>query len=214
MHTIDLLNGAGAVHRRTTLSGLGLAIVVGLVPCLLAAGALYQYWHNRTILMTLERVVVADQPKASDLADPVVSHAALAKDRNRLAEKLGEVASRVEHYNQWSPVLVALAKNMPDGMFLTTLAAERANIPKAVPSDEYPEKTQVVSIPSRTLVLTVGGPTDRNCDAAVKEFTNQLEQSTFLGPKLEDIVVSQEAGRLNGAPIVLYKMKCVFRTNL
>jgi hypothetical protein len=214
MHTIDLLNGAGVERRGTAFGGVGLAVAVVLVPCLLAAGVLYQYWHNRTVLMTLERTVVTEQPKAGDLAGPAASHTALAEDRNRLVEKLGEVASRVERYNQWSPVLVTLAENMPDGMFLSELAAERADIRKTVPSAAYPEKAQVVTIPSRTLVLTVGGRPGRNYDAVVKEFTNQLKRSTFLGPKLEDIVVSQEPGHLDGAAIVLYKMKCVFRTQL
>lgn len=212
MHTIDLLNGSH-IPRGSTLGGLGLAVSVLLVPCLLAAGASYRYWHNRTTLAILEKAIATAQAKSVDVS-PAAANAALVQDRNRLTQRLAEVASQVQHCKQWSPILVALAENMPDSMVLTELAAERTDARRAVTSDADPKKTQVVTIPSRTLVLTVAGRPDRNYDTAVRDFTNHLRQSAVLGPKLEEIVVSQQAGRLDEAATVLYHIECIFKTSL
>jgi Tfp pilus assembly protein PilN len=213
MHEIDLLRGSG-IPKRTTLGGIGAGVLGVLVPCLLVAGAVYKYTHDRTIVEILQRAVASEQAKIDNLSDAITQNKTLATDRDRIFAQLRKVSSRLKDYNQWSPVLEAIVRNMPESMVLMTIAVERSDIRRSVESEKNPGKKKVVAVPSRTLIVTLGGLPEHNCDDAVKALRSELKQSSVLGPKLEEIVVSQGTGYLNGIEIVSYKMRCIFKTRL
>jgi len=51
-------------------------------------------------------------------------------------------------------------------------------------------------------------------DKAIKEFRNALLGSRAVGPKLENIAVSQAVDQLEGLDVVMYEMDCLFKAEL
>lgn len=213
MHTIDLLKGQG-IPERTTLGGVTIVVAGVLVPCLVTAGMLYEYMHNRATIPILQKAIANEQAKIDKLSAAVELNETLGKNRKLITQRLSEVAGCVDTYLQWSPVLVTLARSMPDDMVLTLLGANRKNVQRMIPDKKTPNKTVTISIPTRTLVLNMNGGGEHNYDNAVKGFRDRLRQSTSLGSKLEEIVISQESGRLDGEGTVCYRVNCIFEPKL
>ena len=71
-----------------------------------------------------------------------------------------------------------------------------------------------IEIPVRTLRISVNGSTLYNSDEAVRDFRDRLWSSAFLGPKLENIGVSEKRETLEGQDVVSYEIDCVFKPEL
>jgi len=101
-------------------------------------------------------------------------------------------------------------------MVLTSLTAELKQVTRTVPRKDDPEKTDNISVPKRILVLNISGAQPGNYAIVIKELRENLKSSTSLGPKLEDIIVSQsqESGKLGDEKVVSYKINCNFKTGL
>jgi hypothetical protein len=209
MHTIDLLRGKG-VPVRTTIGRVALVMVAVAIPLLFGAGMLDRYLRNKTVISIQRQAIAKEQAAIDELSDVVKSKESLEEKRDLAMTTLSEVSSCIGRYVQWSPILVTLAEKMPAEVILTTLSANRKQVTIKVSEQKDPSKTISVSVPKRTLVLNISGNPLGNYDKAIKDFRDHLELSPLLGPKLEDIVVSQQIGRLGNDEVVSYVMNCVF----
>ena len=209
MHTIDLLRGKG-VPARTTLGRVALVMVAVAIPLLIGAGMLDRYLRNETVISIQRQAIATEQAAIDELSNAIKSKESLDEKRDLAMTTLSEVSSCIGRYIQWSPVLVTLAENMPAEVILTTLTASRKQVTIKVSEKKDPGKAVSVSVPKRALVLNISGNPLGNYDKAIKEFRDHLESSPLLGPKLEDIVVSQQIGRLGNDEVVSYVMNCVF----
>ena len=68
-----------------------------------------------------------------------------------------------------------------------------------------------VDVLVRTLRLCVVGNNQDNNDEAVRDFRDRLRNSEFLGPRLENIGVSQKSETRNGREVVSYEISCVLK---
>jgi len=93
-------------------------------------------------------------------------------------------------------------------------AKEQASVRRKVPKKDDPKTMTNISIPVRTLHISVCGSPQTNCDKAVRDFGGRLRSSALLGPKLEDIKVSQGFDILQNQDVVSYKIDCVFKPGL
>jgi Tfp pilus assembly protein PilN len=100
---------------------------------------------------------------------------------------------------------------MPDSVVLTSLEVEHNSVKKKVPKKDDPQKTVDIDVLVRTLRLTVSGRSAGNCDEAVRDFRDRLRASAFLGPRLENIGVSQKSETVEGRDVVSYEISCIFR---
>ena len=83
-----------------------------------------------------------------------------------------------------------------------------------MPKKDDPQKMVDISVPVRTLQMSVSGRPGDNCDEAVRNFKDHLRSSALIGPKLEDIRVSQEFGTLEGRDVISYEIDCIFKPEL
>lgn len=215
MHTIDLLRGQG-IPAKTTLAGVIILVMAVVVPFVVAVGMLDKYLRNRTVISVQQQAIANEQSKINELSDAVKLTESLQKKKNLVNSRLSEVSSCIDQYIQWSPVLETLAENMPWNMILTSLTAELKQVTRTVPRKDDPEKTDNISVPKRILILNISGAQRGNYATAIKQFRENLKSSASLGPKLEDIIVSQsqESGTLRDEKVVSYKINCNFKTGL
>jgi Tfp pilus assembly protein PilN len=213
MFTIDLLKGHG-VPLRSGPGGIAIAAVTVAIPIIVAITMFGLYLHNRIIMSVQQSEIVRWQAKIAKLSDAVELHESLEKEKVVYADCLSEVKSSIERYTQWSPVLATLVESMPGSVVLTDLEVRQHFIKREVPQKDNPKRMIDIDVPVRTLRMSVRGRPQYNCDNAVRDFQHRLRSSDVLGPRLENITVSQESDTLEGREIVSYEIDCVFKAGL
>ena len=172
------------------------------------------YLHNRIIVSVKQREIVRWQAKIGKLSDAVELQESLEKQKVVYRDCLSDVKSSIGRYTQWSPVLVTLVENMPNSVVLTDLEVRQHFVKRKVPRKDNPEEMIDVDVPVRTLRMSVRGGPQHNCDKAVRDFQDRLRSSDVLGPRLENIAVSQQSGTIGGREIISYQIDCVFKPGL
>ena len=209
MHTIDLLRGQG-IPAKTTLGSAAMVVLIVVVPILAAAGMVDRYMQNKTDIEIKQRAIETEQQTIEEFADAVKFKESLDKEQGAINDKLSEVSSCLGGYIQWTPVLVTLAQYMPPQMVMSGLKAESTTVQQQAAGENDPNPTANVTV-SRKLVLDIGGSGQLDYGSLVKNYANSLKLSPVLGPKLEDIVVSQNRGRSGDINIVSYTMNLKFK---
>ena len=213
MFTIDLLKGQ-ALPLRSSPAGTAIAVITVTVPIIVAIATLGFYLGNEITASIKEREIGRWQAKVDKLSDSVELQESLEKEKTVYAECLSEVKFSIGRYTQWSPVLTTLVENMPDSVVLAGLEVEQHSVKRKIPKKGDPEKTIDVEIPVRTLRISMSGSALYDSNKAVRDFRNRLWSSAFLGPKLENIRVSERHEMLEGRDVVSYEIDCVFKSEL
>lgn len=213
MFKIDLLKGQGIPIKSRPL-GIAIAAVTLAVPIIVAIVMFSFYLNNKIIVSVKKQEINRCQAEIDKLSDAVELQKSFEKEKIIYSQCLKEVKSSLGRYTQWSPVLVTLLENMPNTVKLTGLDVKEHYVRKKVPKKENPEEKVDINIPVKTLRVSVSGSPQYNTDKAVRDFRDNLRSSATLGPMLENIVVSQESGMLEGQDVASYEIDCVFKPRL
>ena len=213
MYTIDLLNGR-YVPVKSGPKGVAIVTTAFAVPIIIGITMFGYYLHTRIVTSIQKHRIIQYEAKIGELSEAVERQESFEKERNLIRNCLSEVSGSIGRHAQWSPVLTTLVENMPDSVLLTQLSVKQGSIKRKLPHKDDPKRTITISIPVRTLQISVCGISQLNCDEAVKDFRDRLHSSSLLGPKLESIRVSQEFGTLDGQDVVSYEIDCVFKPGL
>ncbi len=213
MFTIDLLKGQ-SVPPRSGPEGIAIVAATAAIPVIGAIAMFGVYLHSRAIVSVKEREIVRWEAKIGKLSDAVELKKSLDTEKAVYNDCLSEVKSSIGRHTQWSPVLATLVENMPNSVVLTDLEVRQHFIKRKVPEKDNPERTININVPVRTLWMSVSGKPQHNCDKAVRDFQDRLRSSDSLGPRLENITVSQKSDTLEGREIISYEIDCVFKPEL
>jgi len=211
MHTIDLLKGQG-IPAKTTLRGVTMLIVMVVVPILAAAGMVDRYMQNKTDIEIQQQTITTEEATIKEFADAVKFKESLERQQIAINSKSSEVSSSLGNYIQWSPVLETLAEHMPAKMVMSGLRAGSSSQRKQVESEQDPAKKVNVTIVKRTLVLDISGSEQLDYGSLVENYSKRLKSSPVLGPKLENIEVSQNPGSSGDINTVSYTMNLQFKS--
>lgn len=213
MFTIDLLKGEG-LPAKSRPEGIAIATTTLAVPVIIAIVMFGLYLRNKIIISIQKQEIVNYETKIDKLSDAVELQKSFENEKNAVSSCLSEVSTSISKHTQWSPVLTTLVKNMPDSVVLTELNVSQSSVKRKVPKKDDPKKMIDISVPVRTLQINVCGSPQSNCDKAVRDFRDRLHSSAFLGPKLENIRVSQRFGTLESRDVVFYQIDCIFKPEL
>ncbi|MCP4258801.1 MAG: hypothetical protein GY774_15060 [Planctomycetes bacterium] len=213
MFEIDLLKGRG-VPLKSSPGGIAITAFTIAIP-LYALILMFGFYTNDTAYISIkEQEVVRCQSEIDKLSDAVKLHDSLKKEQLLYSACLSEVSSSIEKYVQWSPVLVTLVENMPNSVMLTELEVREDSISKKIPKKDDPQQMVDGNVPINILRMSVSGGHRYDCNKEVRDFQDRLQSSDFLGPKLENIVVSRESETLKGQDVASYEIDCVFKPRL
>ncbi len=213
MFTIDLLRGQG-IPKKSGPGGIALAVVTFAVPACIAVVLFSCYLHNATVISIQKEAIAGYQTKTDRLSDAVKIYESLKGQRTLYTNCLSEVKSSIVGRAQWSPVLATVVENLPDPVVLTKLEVIQQSVKRKVPQKDDPKKTVDISVPVKTLKISVAGNPQYNCDAAVRDFRDRLLQSRLLQDQLQGINVSQTSGVLENQEAVCYEIDCIFKPPL
>ncbi|KPJ65723.1 MAG: hypothetical protein AMJ43_10140 [Coxiella sp. DG_40] len=212
MFTIDLLKGQG-IPVKSRPESIAIAVIILAVPIVAAVVMFGFYLHTRVVMSIQEQGIAKYDTKIAELSDAIKLQESFKQEKNIINGSLSEVRSSIDRYIQWSPILVMLVENMPDSVVLTSLEVERRINRIDVPSKDNPKKKEKITVPVRTLRMSLSGSPYFSSDQVVEDYRVRL--STLLGPKLkEDIRVSIGSDTLEGKEVVSYEIDCVFKSQL
>jgi hypothetical protein len=213
MFTIDLLKGQ-SVPMKSSPGGIAIAAITVAVPLIVAIIMFGFYLNDKTTVSIKEQEAARCQAEIDKLSDAVELQESLEKEKIVYGDCLSEVKSSISRYIQWSPVLVTLVENMPNSVILTGLEVRQDSVRKKIPKKDNPQEMIEANVPVRILRMSVSGSPQYDCNKEVRDFQERLNSSAFLGPKLENIVVSRESETLEGQDVASYEIDCVFKTRL
>ena len=209
MFTIDLLKGQGIPIKRRPES-IAITAITFAVPVIVAIVIFGCYLSNRIVISIQRQKAINYETKIGELSNAVKLQKSFEKEKNAINSYLSEVSSSIGRHTRWSPVLAVLAKSMPDSIILTRLEVDQ----KFIKRKAHKKNDTSVLVPVRTLHMSVTGSSQYNSDKVVRDFRNELRSSTLLGPKLEDIRVSQQVDTLEDKDVVSYEIDCIFKPAL
>jgi len=193
---------------------MAVAAVASVVPVVAAIAMFSVYLHGRIDLSILSGKIAKWKANTDTLSDAVTRQKELERGKALYGACIAEVEGAMGRHTQWSPILATVVSNMPESVVLTALEVKKGVVRMKVPTKEDPEKTRDVSVPVPTLRMNLAATPQPDGDKDVKEFRSRLLASTLLGPKLENITVSQKADKLNGLEVVSYEINCLFKPKL
>ncbi|RKY24970.1 MAG: hypothetical protein DRP62_02465 [Planctomycetota bacterium] len=210
---IDLLKGRG-IPAKTRPVGLAITSVTFAVPVIIAIAMLGSYLHDRITISVQRQATANYEEKIDELFDAVEVCKSFEKTRDIINDCLSEVSSSIIRHTQWSPVLATIAKNIPDSAALTGLEVRRHFVKRRTGGEDAAAEAAEITVPVNRLQMDVIANSRWDGDGAVRDFRERLRFSSILGPKLEDIRVSQKTDTFNGRDVVSYKMDCIFKPEL
>ena len=213
MFTIDLLKGQG-VPLKSSPGGIVIIAVTIAIPLYIFLIMFGLYANDEAYMSVKEQEITRFQSEIDRLSDAVKLYKSLEKQEVIYRNCLSEVSSSLGKYVQWSPVLVTLVENMPNSVMLTGLEVRQDSVRKKVPKPDNPKEMVDSSIPVNVLSMSVSGGPKYDCNKEVRDFQDRLQSSAFLGPQLENIVVSRESETLEGQDIASYEIECVFKPRM
>jgi len=210
MFTIDLLNGQ-AIPLKSKPGSLAIIAVTVVIPVAVAIGMLGFYMQNKIVVSMKKQEINKCQAEIDKLSDAVGIQKSLEQKKIAYGGYLSEVKTSIKKHTQWSPVLTTLMENIPDSVVLTSLAVNQSSVKRKAPKKDNPNQMVEIDVLVRTLRLSVSGGPESNCDEAVRDFRDRLRDSALLGPKLENIEVSQKSETQEGHNVVSYEISCVLK---
>jgi len=213
MFKIDLLKGQG-LPLKSSPGGIAIVAVTISVPLWILIMMFGFHVDDKTYMSIREQEIGRYQSGIDKLSDAVKQHKSLEKDKVLYDACLAEVKSSIGKYVQWSPVLVTLVENMPNSVMLTELEVRQDSVRRKVPKPDNPQEMIESSVPFNILHMSISGGPQYDCNKEVRDFQDRLQTSAFLGPKLENIVVSRESETLKGQDVASYEIDCVFKPRL
>jgi hypothetical protein len=211
MYTIDLLKGEG-IPIPSRPGGIAMACLIVVVPLLLALGLTSFYLDGQVVIsiekQQLRKLVAA----AENLSAALEKKESLEQEKAQALEMLSDISTSLGGYTQWSQTLAALVASLSDTLVLTRLEARQGTVQRKVPAKDDPARKVDVSVPVRTLKLSVCGRQPGTTLEAVQTFQENLRSSPAIGPLLDTITVSQNAAVMDSQEAVMYELECVFKT--
>ena len=184
------------------------------IPAIAAIAMVGIYLNNKVMISIGNREIAAWKTKTDDLAGAVATQRAAEREKALCAARLAELTAAVNRHTQWSPILATVVRDMPESVVLTALELRERSVTIKVPRKDDPKKTTDKSVPVPVLRMNVSATPQSDGDNDVKSFREKLLASALLGPKLENITVSQEADMLSGLNVVSYEIDCLFKPKL
>lgn len=213
MYTIDLLKGQG-IPTKSGPKGVIVGVVTFAIPLIAGMVMVGFYVSDRIVTSVRQQEIASYQASIDKLSDAAALQQSFTREKSQLDSCLSEVAGSLGSHSQWSGVLVTLAENIPDSMILTKLEVKQSSVKKRVPQKDDPTKMIDISVPVRTLHMSVCGSTQENYEEQVRDFRNRLRFSDLLVSKLEDIRVAQGIEKLGDEDVTSYDIDCIFKPEL
>ena len=210
MYTIDLLGGE-AVPIRSRPGWIAFVCMLIAVPLLVGVVLVGIHMDRQVTVSIQTQQLTRLEGVLKTLTSAMEKKKALEEQRAATIGLLVDIGKALGRHTQWSPVLETVTESLPEALVLTNLSARQEFVSRKVPSKENPDQTVTVSVPMRSLSISVWGHDGGTTYRAVRQLQDRLRSSETLASRLDTITVSQESGPFDGQPGVRYELNCTFK---
>ncbi len=191
MHTIDLLKGEG-VPAKTTLGSVFFVAVAVVVPIIIAAVMISFYLLNNIKIDVGQNSIAKSEEQIANFESMVSKTRDLEQERDLLSKRLKEVSRCVDTFVQWSPILIALSKEMPHEMIMNQLEALSSTGRVTGRKNNDPNKPVVIPMPKRTITFDISGGEQGSYSSRVQTYQDNLQLTAAFEQKFKAQPYSME----------------------
>lgn len=210
MFTIDLLKGQG-IPARSRPENVAVMAVTLAVPAIIAIIMLGYYMHSSIVTSVQKKEIASYETMTNKLSESAALQKAFKTEKETVKGCLSEVATTINKYTQWTPILVEMVKSMPDSILLTGVNVTEETVQKKILLKGNPGQMTDSVVPIKTLQINVSENPGLDYGRSIRDFEDRLRSSPVFGPRLDNINVSQDVETFKGQGVVLYQINCVFK---
>jgi len=212
MFTIDLLQGEGRPNSGNP-GRVALTLAAIVVPLVIISGLIVYYFHtgkqltNGTKQLSHLKVQVAGLAELRNKQEKLEEHVG---ESNRCLQEVAEVLPRCV---QWSGILQSIAQNIPDTLVVRELEVKRGQVHIEAPRKDNPKKKITISVPQRTLRVSVYDHSSPGNDEAVLLLIQRLCSEPLFMSQMDDIRLrAHQLDRVGNQRLNRYEIDCVLKT--
>ena len=213
MFTIDLLKGQG-VPAKANLKLL--ALVTGAFGILIISVVFMfgSFVNNRIALVTQKRVLKRYDGRFEGLRAALDERKVLAVRRENLNSCLTEISDTLKHETQWSDFLEVFSRHLPENVVVDRLEVRVSQNRMQVPNRTNPEKQIIVSVPARSVLVSLHCEPIYDGDCVVRDFQRELMNTETFRKNVKSVVIaSREPAVVRDREVIKCQLNCVFKTH-
>lgn len=212
MIKIDLLKGQG-LPVRSNPTAIAVITLLFMVPTICGLAMATQYLHNRSEIVIQEKALQKLDEKAAAVNELHEFQQANDTLSHKTNACIMEVADIMPRYNQWSPLLAAIAEHLPQDFVLNELEVVKKMKSVEVPRKGEPGQKSTISIPTRTLRICVYHNDTQLNDAEVQEFIEKLQSDQSLWSQVQEFrLVGHQLETVDEQEMTRYDIDAILKT--
>lgn len=138
----------------------------------------------------------------------------VASANEKKSARLGDVGEVLLRHTQWTDILMAISNNLPESLQVNKLNVMRKSLRKTVDQRYGSAKKINISMPARTLVVSLYSAGMQGDDAAVRKLQRSLLEAEAFRKRVTDVVIaSREPDIIDGQDVVRYELNCIMNSN-
>lgn len=214
MYTIDLLKGQGLPAKASIylVAATGAAFAVLGLAAILATGS---YLSNRAACAGGKHEIAAYESELEELAASLKERDTLAAQKKGMDSRFDELAYAVDLQTQWSEFLYLISQNLPGDLIVDRLEVEKSQERISVAKRANPKQKTTVSVPIRSVVISLHCKQGRDGDRMMRDFQRRLMESESFREYVSNVIITaREPAQIDNKDVTTYKLDCLFKTKL
>lgn len=211
MFTIDLLKGRNLPEkggwREMAIAYAAMSI---LIVCAIVVSR--GYFTNKKTMIEQEQIVNAYELRLKEMQGDKALADSIVSDSRSIRASLVDVGSALRRQVQWSDMLLAINDSLVDSLNINKLDVTVRKVQRAVPQKGDPNKKINISVPARTLVVSLFSHVGGNGDEAIRKFQKKLLKTEPFKKYVREIVIAlREPDTIDGREVIRYELNCIFK---
>ena len=212
MITIDLLKGQGRPARSNPTT-IAVITIVFMIPLVCGLAMATHYVQNSGSLSLQQKTIQQLDKKTAGLSEQVSFRQSTDLLMSQTKSCLLESVEALPRYNQWSPILTAIAQHLPENFVLRELVVKKKTKAVEIPKKGEPDQTINIRVPARTLHISIYHSDHQLNDAAVQEFIENLQATKSLEKQVKKFrLVGHQLETINDQDVTRYDIDVTLKT--
>lgn len=212
MYEIDMLKGREAAGNNWF--GMVLTGAAFFMPVALAFVISIGYFNDKASISAYREEVSDYEFQLREMEGEKKRIDGVTSKNEKQSAWLGDVGEVLSRHSQWTNILMAIRENLPDSLLVNKLDVNRKMVTMVVDQRYGDEKKINVSVPVRTLVISLYSTNGQSDDAAVRGFQRSLVAAEAFRKRVKDVVIAlRKPDVVEGRDVVRYELNCIMNSN-
>ncbi len=212
MYQIDMLKGRQLPDN--SLLGILFTGVAFIIPVALVLVMSIGYFSDRAAIGAHNDKLIEYefQLRGMELGKGRVD--ALVSKKQKISVVISDVGDVLLRHTQWTDILLAISDNLPESLRVNKLNVMRRTVSRNVDQRYGVKKKINISIPARTLVVSLYSLGVDGDDVAVRQLQKNLVEAKAFSDRVKDVVIAlREPDIVEGADVVRYELNCIMKVD-